>query len=95
MMRQINEPIVVGSSPETYPDTFNRECCVNCGNADAYASHLDTTMQCTKHHRITYTWWRCSDYLSLTEAKLREEAYASLDKPRITLGKYLEQRKAL
>ena len=91
-MRQINEPIVVGSSVETYPDVLSRNCCLNCGDRNPKSQIGDTTIGCVKHHRVTLAWWWCSDYLSDEEKQLREEAYASLDKTPIPLGTYLQRR---
>lgn len=74
----INEPIIVGSSLETYPDVLSRECCVNCAERAENASVSDKTFRCMKHRRVTFAWWWCSDYLSETEAELRAEALANL-----------------
>lgn len=76
MGRQINEPVIVGSSVETYPDVLSRECCVNCEERAENVTVLDKRFRCRKHRRITFAWWWCSDYLSETEALLRDVALA-------------------
>ena len=78
MLRQINEPVVVGSSLETTPNTLSRPCCTNCGHRAIHASRLDKTIHCDKHRRVTFAWWWCSDHLSETEAAMRAEALTTI-----------------
>ena len=78
MLRRINEPVVVGSSPETTPNTFSRPCCINCGYRAWHASGLDKSIQCDKHRRVTFAWWWCSDHISEEEAAMRAEALAAI-----------------
>ena len=95
MGRQINEPVVVGSSLETAPNTLSRDCCANCGHIGGKRPDRgDRWVNCIKHGRVTLPWWWCSDYLSEAEATLRVEVLAAVEgKPVMSLEEYLGVRR--